>query len=59
MNSSYANHQVNCDLCDESFDYRIDGTTTECSLFVCQTCCDDGAVRFHWTDNDVFAYLVE
>ena len=57
--NSYNNHQVTCDLCDESFDYRLDGTTTECGLIVCGPCCDDGAVRFHHTDNDVFAYLVE
>jgi hypothetical protein len=26
---------------------------------VCGPCCDDGAVRFHHTGDDVFAYLVD
>lgn len=57
--NSYANHQVDCDLCDESFDYRLDGTTTECGLIVCQACCDEGLVTFHHTEDDCYAYLVE
>ena len=57
--NSYDNHQVTCDLCDESFDYRLEGATTECSAIVCQACCDDGAVRFHHTDDECFAYLVD
>ena len=55
--NSYDNHQVTCDLCDDDFDSRLEGATTECGTVVCESCCDSGEVRFHHTDDECFVYL--
>lgn len=55
---SYDNHQVDCDLCDETFDIRLEGATTECSHIVCEVCCEESVEWVH-TDDEVFAYLTE
>lgn len=47
----YSNHQQACDLCDETFDVRLEGTTTECGTVVCETCCDEGAVYWIFDDS--------
>lgn len=58
--SSYSNHQVECDLCDDTttFDIRVEGATTECGHVVCEACCEE-SVEFVHTDEEVFAYLIE
>jgi hypothetical protein len=47
-----------CDLCDDPFDYNLEGATTECGHVVCEACCSD---RVEWvvTEEEVFAYLTE
>ena len=47
-----------CDLCDDPFDYNLEGATTECGHVVCESCCEDRVEWVH-TDDDVFAYLTE
>ena len=35
---------MECDLCNETFEYDLGGTVTECGTVVCQNCCDEGEV---------------
>ena len=57
--NSFDNHQVDCDLCeDTSFDIRLEGATTECGHAVCEACCED-SVEFVHTEDEVFAYLID
>ena len=51
-------HVTECDLCNDSFDLRLDGATTECGHVVCEACCEE-SVEFVHTDDEVFAYLTE
>jgi hypothetical protein len=55
---SYSNHQVECDLCDDTFDIRLEGATTECGTCCCEACCEE-SVEFVHTDDEVFAYLTD
>ena len=57
MAGIYDNHQVECDLCEDEYDHRLEGATTECGACVCESCCDSGAVRYHHTDDECFVYL--
>ena len=56
MSGIYDNHQVDCDLCGDEYDHRLEGATTECGTCCCEACCVDSVEWVH-TDDEVFAYL--
>ena len=56
--NSYSNHQVDCDLCGDSYDIRLEGANTECGAFVCGACADEH-VTFRHIGDECFTYLNE
>jgi len=56
--NSYSNHQTICDLCEESYDIRLEGANTECGACVCGACADQH-VTYHHIGDECFTYLNE
>lgn len=54
----YETHQVDCDLCGDEYDHRLEGATTECGKCLCEACCDE-STRWVHTDDEAFCYLID